>query len=223
MALLRPSSFGAIRRHTCGRLLAATFVPLLFILAVTSAASVASAQGSEATSASDADARTFFKSASVRFERGDYEAALKDFEAAYELSRRPALLYNIGLCAERVGEDAKALSAYRQYLEADANGELTSEVRGRVTTLEARLNRRNAGSSPVASPEEAARAAATTEPSTSPSPDSANGPQRKKWWLWTGVGGAVIAAVLTGVLVASAGGDVSDPKTDLGTFTVGEQ
>lgn len=71
-------------------------------------------------SVDDEQARIHFQSGQGHYRRGDYEAALREFEAAYQLSRRPALLYNIYLMQERVGQLETALQTLDSYLETDA-------------------------------------------------------------------------------------------------------
>jgi len=68
--------------------------------------------------ASDVAAREQFEAGRIAYEGGDYEAALGHFEAAYKRSGRPRLLYNIGLAADRVRENERALEAFRAYLAA---------------------------------------------------------------------------------------------------------
>src|SRR5690242_10205557 len=65
----------------------------------------------------DERARVHFQAGSSHFDTGNYEAALQEFEAAYALSHRPALLYNIYLSHERLGNLEEAAGALRSYLE----------------------------------------------------------------------------------------------------------
>jgi tetratricopeptide (TPR) repeat protein len=55
---------------------------------------------------------------SVRFyNEGNYDAARAQFEAAYKLSRFPALLYNLGKTAEKQNQRRDAIRFLEQYLE----------------------------------------------------------------------------------------------------------
>lgn len=54
------------------------------------------------------EARALFMAGRVAFEEGRYEAALKHFEASYEQSKRPASLYNIARCHNRMRRDEEA-------------------------------------------------------------------------------------------------------------------
>ncbi|MCX7807199.1 MAG: tetratricopeptide repeat protein, partial [Deltaproteobacteria bacterium] len=83
--------------------------------------SLAQAQGtreksSPADEAKDQEARALFQAGQVAFEDGRFEDALQYFRRSYELSGRPALLYNIGLAADRLRRDEEALSAFERYL-----------------------------------------------------------------------------------------------------------
>lgn len=43
-------------------------------------------------------------------------------------------------------------------------------------------------------------------------------PLHRRWWLWAGVGGAVVTAVVVGILISTAGRDDRLPTGDLGTI-----
>lgn len=124
-------------------------------------ASAASAQ----TDASDARARAHFSAASAYYEEGDYAQALVEFRAAYDLSHRAGLLYNVYLCEERLGHLDAAVEALEAYLGSDV------EVPNRAT-LEARLGhlheRQAAGASTVE--------VAEVDVATAPAPPAAEGP-----------------------------------------------
>lgn len=62
-------------------------------------------------------AKRQFKAGEAYFERGDYEAALEEFEKSYQNSRRPALLYNIALTLEKLRRYGEALAFYQLYLQ----------------------------------------------------------------------------------------------------------
>ena len=72
--------------------------------------------------ADDETARLHFQAGAKEFEAGRYEAALASFSAAYELSGRPELLYNIALCHEELGRYGEAADHLRRYLDEVENG-----------------------------------------------------------------------------------------------------
>src|SRR3989304_4382708 len=77
----------------------------------------AAARAQEASNESlDREARALFDAGSTAFEDARYGDALGYFRRAYELSHRPALLYNIGLAADRLRHDEDALAAFQQFL-----------------------------------------------------------------------------------------------------------
>ena len=65
-----------------------------------------------------------------------YEDALRHFKRAYELSKRPVLLFNIGQAADKLRRDREALDAFKAYLEQVPGGEGQREAESRVRVLE---------------------------------------------------------------------------------------
>lgn len=63
-----------------------------------------------------ARARELYQSAEVAMQDGRYDAAARDYGAAYELSADPALFYKIGRASERAGKCDVALRYYARYL-----------------------------------------------------------------------------------------------------------
>lgn len=108
-----------------------TLLRWLLVFAVASLPSVGRAQ---APSDADQEAHTHFDSGHLHFERGEYENALREFEAAYELSHREALLYNLYLTLERLGRVSDAADRLQTYLASDVHIEPDER-----TILEARL------------------------------------------------------------------------------------
>lgn len=72
------------------------------------------------TNSNENIARTHFEAGNAYYERGDFEAAIREFQHAYELSARPALLHNIYLAYRDLQDDDHAALFLRRYLnEAD--------------------------------------------------------------------------------------------------------
>jgi tetratricopeptide (TPR) repeat protein len=86
----------------------------------------------------DDQARTHFEAAQSHFETGSYEDAIREFEAAYRLSGRVALLYNVYLCHERLGNLEAAIDYLARYLEADPETSNAAALRSRLEKLRAR-------------------------------------------------------------------------------------
>jgi tetratricopeptide (TPR) repeat protein len=79
----------------------------------------------------DAEARDLFEDGVRMYEQGDYNGALLKFRAAYELSPRGALLYNIARCQEQLGDLQGALRSFQHYLHA-SEGQLPENDRRMV-------------------------------------------------------------------------------------------
>jgi tetratricopeptide (TPR) repeat protein len=61
-------------------------------------------------------AKAHFRTGEIYYEQGRYPDAAHEFEEAYRLSHRPALLYNMGKSYDGAGDAARALGAYRRFL-----------------------------------------------------------------------------------------------------------
>jgi tetratricopeptide (TPR) repeat protein len=85
-----------------------------------------------------------FASAQDAFAQGQFELAAKEFQAAYDITRDPAMLLNIGESWQRAGNGKKALEGYQAYLVAQPQAPDRAEVEGRIKAIEAAL----AGPSP---------------------------------------------------------------------------
>lgn len=135
---------------------------------------------------SDAAARGHFESGRTAYAAGRFEEALSEFQQAFELSDRPALLYNIGASADRLSREAEALEAYEGFLARVAESELRPQVETRVAALRTELA------------EEAEREAAARAEGERTGAASAPRPPEvyEEWWFWTIIGGGVVAAAL---------------------------
>jgi len=159
----------------------------------------------------DAEARNLFEAGRLAMSDGRFEDALDYFQRAYELSERPALLYNVATVAERLGEDQVALDALERYLVEEPDIGDRRAVERRVELLRERLSEAAGAGQTAPSPAETAAAAGTVEGSAGPlapvptSEDARQGDDDRlvtKWWLWTIVGVVVVgAAVTAGVLI----------------------
>jgi tetratricopeptide (TPR) repeat protein len=145
---------------------------------------------SATTQANDREARRIFELGSAAYQERDYEAALEHFEHAYRLSPRPALLFNIGQCNDRLRRDPEAIDAFERYLRAEPVSPYREEAQSRLRIL------RRAESDRTASAEHG------------------GGSVFGKWWFWTIVG-VVVAGAATGiVVVATSGSDANVPGGD---------
>lgn len=97
-------------------------------------------------------ARRHFESGAAYFEQAEYEEALREFQKAYELSKRPQILRNISVVEERVGNIAGAVAALDEYLLMAPNDPDVDTVRIRRDNLKKRLEE-EAAAPPVVAPD----------------------------------------------------------------------
>lgn len=103
-----------------------------------------------------AAAGAHFEAAQQAFSAGKFKLAADEFQAAYSITKDPALLFNIGESWQRAGEAKKALDSYRSYLKEQPSATDRAEVESRIQALEAAL-------APPASPTPSPTAAPTTQ------------------------------------------------------------
>lgn len=163
-------------------------------------------------SSRDSQARALFEAGATAYNGGRYEQALRYFREAYELSERPALLFNIGMSADRLRQDELALRSFEQYLEQVPDAPNREAAEARIQFL--RSQGVGSGSTEPAEatePTEGATetsAVVTTTTTTDPNEtDSGGGSVIEEWWFWTIIAAVVVGAgVGIGVGVAASGG-----------------
>jgi hypothetical protein len=84
-------------------------------------------------------ARIEFESGEAAFDASDYDLALRHFRRAHELVPRDGVLFNIGVCLERLGRNREAVEAYEQ---AAASAGLNDETRAQARDFAARARLR---------------------------------------------------------------------------------
>jgi len=153
----------------------------------------------------DQEARANFEAGRIAYGDARYEAALRYFEQAYELSERPALLYNIGQSLDRLRRDGEALEAFEAFLEQNPETPKRREVEVRIELL-----RERAEQDSVPTPTETAQTAVDPPPPVTPvAPPRDEEPSRG--WIWGVVAGAAVLVVLGVVLAVAL---TSDPGTE---------
>ncbi len=83
--------------------------------------------------------KAHYAAAAAYYKQGRYREAIKEFEASYKLSNKPALLYNIAVCWERLGNLRKAIDFRKQYLAGMPDAPDKAQVLLQIRSLEARL------------------------------------------------------------------------------------
>jgi predicted DNA-binding protein YlxM (UPF0122 family) len=167
-----------------------------------------------AASEEDERAKAHFLAGQSYYEQASYTDALREFNEAYRISKRPALLYNIARCHEALENYADAVKMLEAYLDQAPD---TSD-RAAVETRIANLKERQAAREVKPQPPAAVQAPPPTT-STPPAP-----PHRKRVYTWIvgGVGVAALASALgTGLasqlsyndLSGKCSGATCDPAT----------
>jgi tetratricopeptide (TPR) repeat protein len=147
--------------------------------------------GSAVARADDEDrevARAHFLAGQGYYVQARYTEALHEFEEAYRLSRRPALLFNVGVCQEKLGRVDDAIASFSRFLVEDPNASDRASVEARIVDLRARRS-----------------AVMVVAPPPPP-------PRRRRAWVWGVVGGAA-AVVVAGVVVGALLGTRDDTRT----------
>ncbi len=161
------------------------------------------ARGAQAQAESaDARARIHFESGSEHFQDGDYEAALREFQAAFDQSHRPALHYNLYLCQERLGHYQKAADELQTFLGSGVHVENSDQLEARLANLRRRAAQQEAAQQPAAQEhaaqpvaDAAARPAAQSGRSPSPAPASGGLPTSALVAFSVGAAGVVTYVV----------------------------
>lgn len=98
----------------------------------------------------------------AHYEAGRYEEAIKEFELAYRLSHRPAILFNIARAEAKLGHDENAIAFLRRYLEERPNADdapaVLAEIEAREKAVAAARDKVVADKQKAAAEAEAAEA-----------------------------------------------------------------
>jgi hypothetical protein len=185
-------------RHSATRLLA-----LALVLLVVSGPTV----GAQSQPALER-ARAHFEAGRALYSLGDFEAALREFVAGYQLTPRRMFLVNIGQAYRKLNNTAKAREMYERYLaEADPGDPLRDEV----VRLLAALGPASQGHAPDHGAAQASSDAAPPPTATDPAPATGKvlvpvtqpprSSRRRLWWI-APAGALVLAGVAVGIYFA---------------------
>jgi tetratricopeptide (TPR) repeat protein len=166
--------------------------------------------------------RQHFQAGTSAFDLGLYDKAISQFTAAYEVKRDPVLLYNIAQAYRLAGHPREASRFYRVYLERTPDAPNRAEVEGKLAELHEAIERLEATQTrlpPDQTQPSQQPPAATNLLVQSTAPERAPRPLSQRWWLWTTVGGVVVAGVAVGLGVGLSSGQAAQvPLTTGGTF-----
>lgn len=86
------------------------------------------------------EAREHFKRGEAAYQKGSYDIAIAEWEAAYAKDPRPRIQYNMYQAYERLGQLGKAAEALQRYLStADPDDPSYADATARMTALQQRL------------------------------------------------------------------------------------
>ncbi len=147
---------------------------------------------------SDAVCRSRYDKAVQLFEGGRYEAALPEFQSAYERRQMPWLLINIGRTLHRLGRPREALEHYERYKQAESRPDPETQERLEKYITQAKALADTSSAQTVQS-------SPASQPGPSTTTPSSETPLYKKWWFWAAVGGGVVGvALITGIAVGAS-------------------
>ncbi len=106
---------------------------LALVLAHTPAPAAAQAAGTEE------QARAHFRLGRAHYDNGNFAQAGAEFEEAYRISQRAALLYNIYLAYRDANDTRKAADALRKYLQLEKEIENRGQLQSRLAALDRAL------------------------------------------------------------------------------------
>jgi tetratricopeptide (TPR) repeat protein len=152
------------------------------------------------------------------YDAGNYPQALQDFEQALARLGRPTIHYDIGQAAARAGDHKRALVAFREYLSALPNAPNRPEVERRIQLHEQAIASGGVLPSDL-SPSAAANAQAdaTAHDSGALTTTSNESGGEELWWLWAGIGAAVVGMVVAALVVNASDDPVQPPmRGDVG-------
>jgi len=165
------------------------------------------AWGAQTEEEKDSAARARFVEATKQYNLGEFDRALKEYKAVYELKAHPGLLFNIAQCYRQLEDYPSAAFYYRRYRdEASLSGADAQLVNGLIAEVEAKQAQRDAHLRELEITQAAAKLAAdkvaykaATEKLVAEAqqkPAALIGPMPRdnrdtiftKWWFWAAAG-----------------------------------
>jgi tetratricopeptide (TPR) repeat protein len=115
---------------------------LVVVLAILGLTTTVAAQPKEAAQTTDklnAEAKQHFRQGLDLYQRGRYQDAITEFNAAYRAKPHGFILYNLAQCHEKLGDFAVSLRNYREYLRQVPDAPDRSQIVQVMAKLERRL------------------------------------------------------------------------------------
>jgi tetratricopeptide (TPR) repeat protein len=160
-------------------------------------------------------ARAHFRLGRAHYDNGNFAEAAVEFEEAYNVSQRAALLYNIYLAYRDANNTEKAAWSLKLYLEKEENIENRAQLQARLKALEeANAARAAAPATPVAAAGEQPADQLTETPAPEGAVEASEPPEKKSnlvpiILLSTG-GAMVITSIATGIMASGKKSEAED-------------
>ena len=116
----------------------------------------------------DETAASHFALGVQAYQAGQWDAARAEFRVCYELSKKPDLLHNLSLVAEKQGKHAEALDLEREFLAKARSQDMTAEEKAKIAARVANLERQVTPAPSAPPPESAPTAQNKQAPSKAP-------------------------------------------------------
>jgi tetratricopeptide (TPR) repeat protein len=198
------------------RLSCLALIVISIALVALSVAAAPTALAQDISEGQRAAGEALLTSGKAAYRAGNYSEALRSFQQALARLGRPAIYEDIGDAAGSLGDHQRAVDAYREYLGAISGAADRADVERKIKVHERALAEAGGGAKPDLSPTAAASTAGEA-----PAPDQAAEPgspvAAKKdgggelWWLWAGIGAAVVGTVIAALIVTSSDDPVQPP------------
>jgi len=169
-------------------------------LAVLACAAAAHAQSNDDISR----ARTHFEAGRALYQLGNYDEALREFAAGYELAPRPQFLLNLGQCYRKLDNLEQARAMYQRYLhDAPVSDPERPQAQQILAEIDRQIADKQAAAAAAAAPPPTAPTGTTAAPASAPTATAtltAAAPARKPWikrnWWIIPVGAAVVGVAV---------------------------
>lgn len=165
----------------------------------------------ERDDASTRAAKKHYDKGEKLFALGRFDAALEEYQKAFDAKPVPAFLFNIGQCYRNLGDFEQAVFSYKKFLKLDPEAPNRERVEKLIEDLEEKL----AAQPPKQRPRTGDNMV-TTPP---PPPPEENKAFYTRWWFWTGV--AVVAGAGAGIGIYEGTKSSGPPSTQLGNVVFG--
>ena len=148
-----------------------------------------------------ARARTHFEAGRALYQLGNYNEALREFAAGYQLAPRPQFLLNLGQCYRKLDDLQQAREMYQRYLhDAPASDPERPQAQQILAEIDRQIADREAAAAAAAAP--APPTPATSAPAAATTLAATARPPKKPWikrnW-WIIPVGAVVVGVGVGL------------------------